>query len=42
MGIDVTKVDRMGVNPYDMCDHAYVDMGHACMSVISYEEGHTE
>ena len=32
------RVDQMGVNPYDglyVCGRAHVDMGHACMSVIS-------
>ena len=32
------RVDQMGVNPYDglyVCGHAHVDMGCACMSVIS-------
>jgi len=38
MGVDVMRVDQMGVNLYDglcMCSYAHFDMGHACMSVIS-------
>jgi len=32
------RVDQMGINPYDglyVCGRAHVDMGHACMGVIS-------
>ena len=38
MGVGVMRVDQMGVNPYDglyVCGRTHVDMGHACMSVIS-------